>query len=175
MRFVLVTRDRKKCWAEGNEGPRGKNGLPGMMGLKGARGTVGDQGINSDKKENARQVLLVQCHKPTGNNVCGRLLMIEIAVRSRYERNVSIVNYYGQNCFYNIMQVKLQIKNSARIYVRENQNFIIQGLSNYAVINRSVFFFFSWFHIMVTKLILHLQDDLRTKALSTHSCSFTIT
>ena len=69
---------------------------------------MGDQGINSDK-ENARQVLLVQCHKPTGNNVSGRLLMIEIAVRSRYERNVSIVNYYGQNCFYNIMQVKIQI------------------------------------------------------------------
>ena len=53
MWFVLVTRDRKKCWAEGNEGPRGKNGLPGMMGLKRARGTVGDQGINSDKKEKA--------------------------------------------------------------------------------------------------------------------------
>ena len=36
-----------------------------------------------ERKEKARQVLLVQCHKPTGNNVCGRLRMVEMAVRSR--------------------------------------------------------------------------------------------
>ena len=84
----MAARLKKKKKQLVNLEPRRPMAARSMMGIKGARGIVGDQGTKGDKGEKGESVTssssAVQCHKPTGNNVFGKIrTMVETAVRSR--------------------------------------------------------------------------------------------
>ena len=77
-----------------NQESLGKNDAPGMMRIKGDKGHEGSHGSgwppgikvwkeSRDLKERKEKSWIVQCHRPTGNSVCGKEIIIKIVERSK--------------------------------------------------------------------------------------------